>query len=57
MPDATFDLMMGFLRQNQGRFSQRMRTKEFAALTDEEAAAIEDIYQDLLRDHDKAAGG
>ena len=48
MPDSTFDLMMGFLRQNQGRFSQRAREKEFAVLTDEEAAAIEDIYQDLL---------
>lgn len=48
MPDATFDLMMGFLRQNNGRFSQRARTKEFAALTDEEAAAIEGIYRDLL---------
>lgn len=57
MPDTTFDLMMGFLRQNDGRFSQRMRTKEFSALTDEEAATIEDIYQDLLRDRDKAAGG
>jgi len=57
MPDTTFDLMMGFLRQNDGRFSQRMRTNEFAALTDEEAAAIEDVYQDLLLDHDKTAGG
>jgi hypothetical protein len=48
MPDATFDLMMGFLRQNEGRFSRRARMKEFAALTDEEAAAIEAIYQELL---------
>jgi Fic/DOC family protein len=48
MPDATFDLMMGFLRQNQGHFSQRARTKEFEQLTDEEAASIEGIYQDLL---------
>jgi Fic family protein len=48
MPNATFDLMMGFLRQNQGQFSQRARTKEFAQLTDDEAAAIERIYQDLL---------
>ena len=48
MPDATFDLMMGFLRQNGGRFSQRARTKEFAKLTDEEAASIEGAYQDLL---------
>jgi Fic family protein len=48
MPDATFDLMMGFLRQNNGHFSNRARTKEFAKLTDEEAASIEGIYQDLL---------
>jgi hypothetical protein len=48
MPDATFDLMIGFLRQNDGYFSQRARTKEFAALTDEEAASIEGVYQDLL---------
>jgi Fic family protein len=48
MPDATFDLMMGFLRQNRGRFSSRARTKEFAKLTDEEASSIEGIYQDAL---------
>lgn len=48
MPDATFDLMMGFLRQNGGRFSGRARSQEFKALTDEEAAAIEGAYQDLL---------
>jgi Fic/DOC family len=48
LPDATFDLMMGFLRQNRGRFSQRARTKEFAKLTDDETASIEGIYQDLL---------
>ncbi|MGE0007813.1 MAG: Fic family protein [Parvibaculaceae bacterium] len=50
MPDATFDLMMGFLGQNRGRFSQRARSEEFAELTDEEATAIESIYQDLLLD-------
>ena len=48
MPNATFDLMMGFLRQNGGRFSQRARSKEFAKLTEEEASSIEDIYQDVL---------
>ena len=52
MPEAKFDLMMGFLRQNGGRFSERARTKEFAALTNEEAAAIEGIYQELLLDRD-----
>jgi hypothetical protein len=54
MPDATFDLMMGLLRQNRGRFSQRARTKEFAKLTDEEAASIEGVYQDLLLPLDAA---
>jgi Fic family protein len=48
MPDATFDLMMGFLRQNKGRFSQRARTKEFAKLTDEEVSSIEGVYRDLM---------
>jgi hypothetical protein len=48
MPNATFDLMLGFLRQNKGKFSQRARTKEFAKLTDEEVASIEGAYQDLL---------
>jgi hypothetical protein len=48
IPDATFDLMMGFLRQNHGRFSQRARAKEFAQLSDDEAASIERTYQDLL---------
>ena len=43
LPDATFDLMLGFLRQNDGRFSRRARTKEFAKLADEggvEKAAV-----------------
>jgi Fic family protein len=55
MPDAAFDLMMGFLRQNHSRFSRRARTKEFAKLSDEEAASIEGIYQDLLLPLDRAA--
>ena len=54
MPDATFDLMMGFLRQNMGRFSQRARTNEFAGLTDDEATSIEGVYQDLLLTLDTA---
>lgn len=47
LPDATLDLTMGFLRQNDGRLSQRVRTKEFAMLTDEEASQIEPIYGEL----------
>jgi len=50
IPDARFDLMMGFLRQNQGHFSNRAREREFSQLTDEEVRAIEGIYQDLLID-------
>lgn len=55
MPDATFDLMVGFLRQNKGHFSNRARTKEFAKLTDEEVVSIEGIYQDLLLPLDTTA--
>jgi hypothetical protein len=51
MPEHRFDLMMGFLRQNGGSFSKRAREKEFEALTDDEALAIENIYADLLREH------
>ncbi len=54
MPDATFDLMMGFLRQNKGRFSNRARTTEFQKLSVEEVASIEGIYQDLLLPLDAA---
>lgn len=48
LPDATFDLMMGFLRQNSGRFSKRAREREFSQLTDDEVHSIEAIYEDLL---------
>ncbi len=51
MPDHKFDLMLGFLRQNGGRFSKRAREREFEALTDEEVSAIEGIYADLLLGH------
>jgi hypothetical protein len=51
MPDHRFDLMLGFLRQNEGHFSQRAREREFAALTEAEVAAIEGIYADLLLGH------
>ena len=47
MPDHRFDLMLGFLRQNAGRFSRRAREREFAALTDDEVSEIESIYADL----------
>ncbi|BBK41391.1 cell division protein Fic [Allostella vacuolata] len=48
MPDALFDLMMGFLSQNGGRLSQRARTREFARLADEEVATIEAVYAEVM---------
>jgi len=44
MPNRTIDLLFRFLRQNEGILSRRARGGEFSALTDEEVAAIEEIY-------------
>ncbi len=44
MPRATVDLLFRFLHQNAGKLSKRAHEKEFAALTDEEAQRIEEIY-------------
>jgi hypothetical protein len=44
MPETTVDLAFRFLRQNRGRFSNRARAREFAALTDAEAERIEGLY-------------
>jgi Fic family protein len=44
MPDNTVDLLFRFFRQNGGRLSNRARDKEFAQLTDAEAAAAEQAY-------------
>jgi hypothetical protein len=44
MPERTFDNLLGFLRQNGGRLSKRARQNEFAVLSDDEAARIEELY-------------
>jgi Fic/DOC family protein len=44
MPDNTVDLLFRFCRQNGGRLSNRARDREFAQLTDAEAAAAEEAY-------------
>ncbi|MFU8887740.1 MAG: Fic family protein [Trueperaceae bacterium] len=44
MPERTMELLYRFLRQHHGRLSRRARTKEFAALGDDEVARIEAIY-------------
>ncbi len=48
MPDRIIDLLHRFLRQGDGRLSQRARQREFAALTHEEAAAIEHLYAQVF---------
>lgn len=44
MPNRTLDLLHRFLRQNKGTLSHRARRKEFAQLTDQEAAEIEKLH-------------
>ena len=48
MPDRTVDLLFRFLHQNQGRLSKRAREKEFAALTEQETAQVEDAYEQIF---------
>mgnify|MGYP005990641059 CR=1 FL=1 len=44
MPASMVDLLFNFLKQNNGKLSNRARQKEFAVLTDEEVRAFEVIY-------------
>ena len=44
MPDAQIELLRGFLEQGGGKFSKRAEEEEFRALTDAEAARIEELY-------------
>ncbi len=48
MPERTIHLLYRFLNQNGGRLSQRARSQEFSALTDDEAARIEGWYRELF---------
>jgi hypothetical protein len=50
MPERTFNNLFGFLRQNGGRLSKRARENEFAALTPDEVAKIEELYAASFRD-------
>ena len=50
MPDRLYNLLFRFLHQNAGTLSRRGRKKEFAALTDDEVARIEEIYREEFRD-------
>lgn len=48
MPDQRIDLLFRMLRQNAGRLSQRARQHEFEQLTDQEAQALEAVYNDAF---------
>ena len=49
MPSDRIELLQKFLEQNDGYLSQRARAREFAALTLEEAAQVEQLYRDTFR--------
>jgi hypothetical protein len=46
MPERAVQLLHRFLAQNHGRLSQRARTGEFAALTDDDVTRVEQLYQE-----------
>ncbi len=44
LPATTVDLLHRFLRQGQGKLSNRARSREFGALTSEEVEQVEQLY-------------
>jgi len=44
MPATKLDTLFRFLRQNEGSLSKRARSREFAELTDDEVARVEELY-------------
>jgi hypothetical protein len=48
MPDKTVALLVRFLEQNNGQLSQRGKTREFKALTENEIEEIENIYNKIF---------
>lgn len=48
MPNRTMDLLYRFLSQNDGKLSNRARTREFSELTNREVERIEALYVDTL---------
>ena len=48
MPDRLAQDLLMFMRQNNGKISERRRKREFAALTNEEAKRIEAIYNEVF---------
>jgi hypothetical protein len=48
MPDKLVDLLIRFLNQNDGRLSKRARENEFNRLTEAEAQAIENKFDEIF---------
>jgi hypothetical protein len=48
MPDRLVDLLIRFLHQNNGRFSNRAREGEFSVLTDDEVKVLENKYAEIF---------
>ena len=44
MPDRLVSLLVNFLEQNNGQFSNRANSNEFKALTAEEVVLIDELY-------------
>lgn len=50
MPDKDLENLIDFLRQNDGKLSNRARNKEFKALTNDEVTMLETKYQEIFLD-------
>jgi Fic family protein len=48
MPDRKVNLLHRFLNQGKGQLSKRARMNEFAAFTDDETTAIEQLYREAF---------
>lgn len=49
MPDRIADLLIRFLRHNDGKLSNRARSKEFSELTDKEIKAFENKFAEIFK--------
>lgn len=56
MPTGQVEMLLKFLEQNDGRLSQRARSREFEALTPGEIAQVEAIYADAFRRREEDEG-
>lgn len=48
LPDRLVDLLLQFLRQNEGHLSQRAKEEEFSKMSDSEFVELERIYQSIF---------